>query len=212
MKNILLLCALALSVHSLSAQKKTVDESAYQSWQRINSKSLSYNGKWISYGTVFQDEEKENKKQIIIQEAPKGKRLVLNDISDLKFIGKKDWIQYSKNDSTLLQNLKTGTKKLWKSKHYTNALEETDFLYYSRPEAVKGDFFLQRVVFYNLESNDSVSVNNVKSSRFLKNQAIVYVQIEKDKAYLKHGIPGGKQETVYSGKAADFGDFQLNEI
>lgn len=211
MKNILLLCTLALSVHSLSAQKKTVDEAAYQSWQRINSKSLSYNGRWISYSTVFQDEEKENKKQIIIQEAPKGKRLVLNDISDLKFIGKKDWIQYSKNDSTLLQNLKTGVKKLWKSKHYTNALEGTDLLYYSRPEAVKGDSYLQRLVFYNLESNDSVFVNNVKSSRFLKNQAIVYVQIEKDKAYLKHGIPGGKQETVYSGKAADFGDFQLNE-
>ena len=120
MKNILLLCTLALSVHSLSAQKKTVDESAYQSWQRINSKSLSYNGKWISYSTVFQDEEKENKKQTIIQEAPKGKRLMLNDISDLKFIGKKDWIQYSKKDSTLLQNLKTGAKKLWKSKNYTN--------------------------------------------------------------------------------------------
>lgn len=211
MKNILLLCTLALSVHSLSAQKKTVDEAAYQSWQRISNKSLSYNGKWISYSSVFQDEEKENKKQTIIQEAPKGKRLVLNDISDLKFIGKKDWIQYSKNDSTLLQNLKTGVKKLWKSKHYTNTLDGTDLLYYSRPEAVKGDFFLQRLVFYNLESNDSISVNNIKSSRFLKNQTIVYVQIEKDKAYLKHGIPGGKQETVYSGKAADFGDFQLND-
>lgn len=211
MKKIVLLCALALGVHSLSAQKKAVDESAYQTWKRINSKSLSYNGKWMSYSTVFQDEEKENKKQIIIQEAPKGKRLVLNDVNDLKFIGKKDWIQYSKNDSTLLQNLKTGVKKLWKSRHYTNPLEGTDFLYYTRPEAVKGDFFLQRLVCYNLESNDSVSVNNIKSSRFLRNKSIVYTQIEKDKVYLKHGIPGGKQETVYSGKASDFGDFQLNE-
>ncbi|WP_229029202.1 hypothetical protein, partial [Flavobacterium sp. SLB02] len=112
MKNILLLCTLSLSVHSVSAQKKTLDQAAYQSWQRINNKSLSYSGKWISYDEVFQDEEKENKKQTIIQQAPKGKRLVLNDISDLKFIGKKDWIQYSKNDSTLLQNLKTGVKKL----------------------------------------------------------------------------------------------------
>ena len=210
MKKLVLLCTLALSVHSLSAQKKAVDESAYQTWQRINSKSLSYNGKWMSYSTVFQDEEKENKKQIIIQEAPKGKRLVLNNISDLKFIGKKDWIQYSKNDSTLLQNLKTGVTKLWKSNHYTNALEGTDFLYYTRPEAQKGEFFLQRLVCYNLESNDSVSVNNIKSSRFLKNKSIVYVQIEKDKIFLKQGIPGGKQQTVYSGKASDFGDFQLN--
>jgi len=210
MKKIVLLCALALSVHSLSAQKKAVDESAYQTWQRINSKSLSYNGKWMAYSTVFQDEEKENKKQIIIQEAPKGKRLVLNKCNDLKFIGKKDWIQYSKNDSTLLQNLKTGAKKLWKSKHYTNPLEGTDFLYYTRPEAVKGEFFLQRLVCYNLESNDSISVNNIKSSRFLKNKTIVYVQIEKDKVYIKHGILGGKQETVYTGKASDFGDLQLN--
>ena len=117
-------------------------------------------------------EEKENKKQIIIQEAPKGKRLVLNDINDLKFIGKKDWIQYRINDSTILQNLKTGAKKLWKTTHYTNALEGTDFLYYTRPESVKGEFFLQRLVCYNLESNDSVFVNNIKSSRFLKNKSI----------------------------------------
>ncbi|WP_269235534.1 alpha/beta hydrolase family protein [Flavobacterium flavigenum] len=211
MKKIVLLCALALGVHSLSAQKKAVDESAYQSWQRINSKALSYNGKWMSYSTVFQDEEKENKKQIIIQEAPKGKRLVLENVSDLKFIGKKDWIQYSKNDSTLLQNLKTGVKKLWKSKHYTNALEGTDFLYYTRPESQKGEFFLQRLVCYNLESSDSISVNNIKSSRFLKNKSIVYLQTEKDQVFLKHGIPGGKQEIVYSGKASDFGDFQLND-
>jgi len=210
MKKIVLLCTLALSVHSLSAQKKAVDELAYQSWQRINSKALSYNGKWMSYSTVFQDEEKENKKQIIIQETPNGKRFVLDNISDLKFIGKKDWIQYSRNDSTLLQNLKTGVKKLWKSKHYTNALEGTDFLYYTRPESPKGKFFLQRLVCYNLESNDSVFVNNIKSSRFLKNKSIVYVQIEKDKAFLKQGIPGGKQQTIYSAVAADFGDFQLN--
>lgn len=211
MKKTLLLCTLALGVHSLSAQKKTVDESAYQSWKRVDSKSLSYNGKWMAYSTVFQDEEKENKKQLIVQEAPKGKRLVLDNISNLKFIGKKDWIQYTKNDSTLLQNLKTGAKRLWKTKHYTNALEGTDFLYYTRPEAEKGSFFLQRLVCYNLETNDSIAVNNIKSSRFLKNKSVVYVQIEKDQVFIKHGIPGGKQETIYSGKASDFGDFQLND-
>ncbi|KUJ61298.1 hypothetical protein AR687_14025 [Flavobacteriaceae bacterium CRH] len=210
MKKILLLCTLALSVHSLSAQKKAVDESAYQTWQRINSKSLSYNGKWMSYSTVFQDEEKENKKQIIIQEAPKGKRLVFDKVNDLKFIGKKDWIQYSKNDSTFLHNLKSGQKRVWKIKHYTNALEGTDLLYYTHPETPKGKIFLQRLVCYNLESNDSLFVNNIKSSRFLKNKSILYLQIENDKVFLKHGIPGGKQQTVYSGNAADFGDFQLN--
>lgn len=210
MKKIVLLCTLILSVNSFYAQKKAVDETAYDQWKRVGSKALSYNGKWMSYSTVFQDENKENIQQIIIQGVPKGKRLVLNNANDLKFIGKKDWIQYSKNDSIFLQNLKTGVKKLWKSNHYTNALEATDFLYYMRPEAVKGDFFLERLVCYNLESNDSISVSNIKSSRFLKNKSIVYVQIEKDKVFLKQGIPGGKQQTVYSGKASDFGDFQLN--
>ncbi|QSB29188.1 S9 family peptidase [Flavobacterium sp. CLA17] len=210
MKKIVALCTLVLSVHGLFAQKKAVDESAYQTWQRINSKSLSYNGKWMSYSTVFQDEEKQNKKQIIIQEAPKGKRLVLENVSDLKFIGKKDWIQYNENNNTLLQNLKSDEKRLWKTQHYTNALEGTDILYYTRPEVAKGDFFLQRLVCYNIENNDSIFVHNIKSFRFLKNKSIVYVQIEKDKMFLKNGIPGGKQQTVYSGKAADFGDFQLN--
>ncbi|CAD0005330.1 alpha/beta hydrolase family protein [Flavobacterium chungangense] len=210
MKKIVLLCTLALSVHSLSAQKKVVGETAYDQWKRINSKSLSYNGKWMSYSTVFQDEQKESPKQIIIQEAPKGKRFVMNTISDLKFIGKKDWIQYHSNDSIILQNLKSGVKKLWKSKHYTNALDGTDLLYYTRPETQKGLFFLQRLVCYNLESNDSTFVNNMKSFRFLKNKSIVYVQIENDKVFLKQGAPGGKQQTIYTGKAADFGDFQLN--
>ncbi|RKR12026.1 prolyl oligopeptidase family protein [Flavobacterium sp. 90] len=211
MKKILLLCALVLSVHSLSAQKKALDEATYDQWKRVGNKALSYNGKWISYSTVFQDENKENTNQLIIQEAPKGKRLVLNNVNDLKFIGKKDWIQYSVNDSTFLQNLKSGVKKLWKSQHYTSALEGTDFLYYTRPEASKGNFFLQRLVCYNLETNDSLSIKNIKASRFIKNnKAIVYVQIEDGKVFLKHGIPGGKQETIYSGKAEDFGDFQLN--
>lgn len=210
MKKIIVLCILFMGIHSLSAQKKAVDEAAYQTWKRINSKSLSYNGKWMTYSTVFQDEEKENKKQIIIQEAPKGKRLVLDNVSDLKFIGKKDWIQYSKKDSTILQNLKSGQKRLWKIKHYTNALEGTDILYYTRPETPKGKTFLQRLVCYNIESNDSLTVNNLKSSRFLKNKSILYLQIENDIVFLKHGIPGGKQQTIYSGKASDFGDFQLN--
>lgn len=210
MKKIIVLCMLAMGIHSLSAQKKTVDDSAYQTWKRINSKSLSYNGKWMSYSTVFQDEEKENNKQIIIQEAPKGKRLVFDKVNDLKFIGKKDWIKYSKNDTTFLQNLKSGQKRVWKTKYYTNELEGTDFLYYTRPETPKGKIFLQRLVCYNVESNDSLSVNNIKSSRFLKNKSVLYVQIENDKVFLKHGTPGGKQETVYSGNAADFGDFQLN--
>lgn len=210
MKKIVLLCILSMGIHSLSAQKKVVDDSAYQTWQRINSKSLSYNGKWMSYSTVFQDIEKENKKQIIVQETPKGKRLILNNVSDLKFIGKKDWIQYSTKDTTFLQNLKSGLKRVWKIKHYTNILEGTDILYYTRPEAVKGDFFLQCLVCYNVESNDSLFVNNIKSFRFLKNKSIFYVQIEKDQGFLKYGIPGGKQQIIYSGKASDFGDFQLN--
>lgn len=210
MKKIILLCILGLSIHSLSAQKKVVDKSAYQTWQRISNRTLSYNGKWISYSTVFQDEEKENKKQIIVQEAPKGKRLVFDDVSDFKFIGKKDWIQYNLKDAVFLQNLKSGVKREWKTKHYTNIQEGTDILYYTRPEAAKGEFFLQRLVCYNLETNDSVFVNNIKSSRFLKNKSVVYVQIEKDKVFLKQGIPGGKQQTIYSGNVADFGDFQLN--
>ncbi|MEO7976052.1 prolyl oligopeptidase family serine peptidase [Flavobacterium sp.] len=210
MKKTIILCILGLSMHSLSAQKKAVDESAYQTWQRINSKSLSYNGKWMSYSTVFQDEQKENKKQIIVQGAPKGKRFVFDNVSDLKFIGKKDWVQYTKKDTTLLQNLKSGLKRVWKSKHYTTILEDTDILYYTRPEAEKGAFFLQRLVCYNVETNDSSFVNNIKSFRFLKNKFIFYLQIEKDQAFLKYGIPGGKQQTVYSGKATDFGDFQLN--
>lgn len=210
MKKIVLLCTLFLSVHSLSAQKKTVDESAFQSWQRINSKSLSYSGKWMSYSTVFQSEEKENKKQIIIQEVPKGKRLVLDKASDLKFVGRKDWIQYSKNDTLILQNLKSGERKVCNSRHGISFLDGTDFLYYTRPEAVKGDFFLQRLVLYNLQGGDSVFVNNVKSFRFLKNKTVFYVQIDKNQVFLKQGIPGGKQQLLYSGKASDFGDFQLN--
>lgn len=211
MKKIVTLCMLVIGIHSISAQKKAVDEAAYQSWQRINSKALSYNGKWMSYSVAFQDEEKESKNQIIIQETPKGKRLVLDNINDLKFIGKKDWIQYNIGDSIMLHNVKSGAKKLWKTKHYTTALQGTNFLYYTRPEAQNGEFFLQRLVCFNLESNDSITVNNVKSFRFLKNKSVVYVQIENDKLFLKQGIIGGKQQIVYSGKASDFGDFQLNK-
>ncbi|MEO8253717.1 MAG: prolyl oligopeptidase family serine peptidase [Flavobacterium sp.] len=210
MKKIVILCMFFLSIHSLFAQNKVVDASAYQTWKRINSKSLSYDGKWMSYTTVFQDEEKENKKQIIIQQTPKGKHIVFDNATDLKFIGKKDWIQYKVNDSTLLQNLKSGTKRVWKTEQYTTILEGTDFLYYTRPEAEKGNLYLQRLICYNIARNDSSSVNNIKSFRFLKDKSILYLQIEKDQAVLKHGFLGEKHQIVYSGKAADFGDFQLN--
>ncbi len=210
MKKLILLCFLFLGMHSLFAQKKEIGNSAYETWQRLNNKDLSYNGKWVSYSPVFQDEEKENKNQVFIKEISKAKSFVLNNASDFKFIGTKDWIQYRVNDSTIIQNLKIAVKKLWKSKHYTNTLPGTDILYYTRPESVKGEYFLQRLVCYNLESNDSTFVNNIKSFRFLKNNSIVYAQIENDKVLLKHGTLGGKHQIVYSGKASDFGDFELN--
>ena len=213
MKKTIILCVLFLSIHGLFAQK-IVDEQAYQQWRRIDKKGLSYNGNWMFYGTVFQDIEKANTNQVVVQQVPKGKRLVFDNASDLKFIGQKDWIQYSVKDSTFLYNLKSDRKILWKTKAYTNALSGTDMLYYTHPETKSNTagLWLQRLVCYNLESNDSLYISNVKSFRFLKSaKSIVYAQVNEGKVFLKKGILGGKQQTLYSANVADFGDFELNK-
>ena len=85
MKKVFLLCTLALSVHSLSAQKKAVDSIAYQSWQRIGTNKISYNGNWALYKTAFQDAEKESKPETFIVNTKSGKKLTLEKIGDKQY-------------------------------------------------------------------------------------------------------------------------------
>ncbi|MCR4029793.1 MULTISPECIES: alpha/beta hydrolase family protein [Flavobacterium] len=210
MKKIVLLCALALSVHSLSAQKKAVDSIAYQSWQRIGTNKISYNGNWALYKTAFQDAEKESKPETFIINTKSGKKLTLEKIGDANFVGTGDILMYQENNVTYLHNLATGNKKVWKTTDYTQTLEGTNYLYFSHFQMGKDGNNSNKLVFFDLAKNDSIVINNIKSSKMLRGQKIIFTQVNDNSIVLKYGDLKGPYKEIYSGSVAAFGDFSIN--
>lgn len=210
MKKIVTLCTLFMSVCSLLAQKKEIDSIAYQQWKRIDGSKISYNGNWVSYKTVFQDPEKEAKRETFIVNTKSGKKLILDQVSDANFVGTGDVIMYQDNNVTYLHNLATGAKKIWKVTDYTQAVEGTDYLNYSHFQVGKDGNNSNKLVFFDLAKNDSIILNNVKSSKILGGKKIIFTQLNNNTIVLKYGDINGPYKEIYSGQAANFGDFSIH--
>ncbi|WP_281233998.1 S9 family peptidase [Flavobacterium gelatinilyticum] len=205
MKKIFLLCILSAGIHSISAQKKVVDSIAYQSWKRVGTSKISYNGNWVTYKTVFQDTEKESEPETFIVNTKSGKKQTLNKISDANFVGTGDILMYQENNITYLHNLAAGTKKAWKISDYTQALEGTNYLYYTHYGNPAN-----KLVFFDLGKNDSIVINNIKSSKILRGQKIIFTQVNDNTIVLKYGDIKGPYKEIYSSPADAFGDFSMN--
>lgn len=200
-----------MGIHSISGQKKEVDSIAYQQWKRIGGSKISYNGNWVSYKTVFQDAEKESKPETFLVNTKSGKKQILDKVSDANFVGTTDWIMYQEDNVTYLHNLATGIKRIWKTTDYTQNIDGTDYLYYSHFVMGENGNNSNKLVVYDLAKNDSIVVNNIKSSKFLNNHKIIFTQVNKDAVVLKYGDIKGPYKEIYNGKAANFGEFSIND-
>ncbi|MCV2484790.1 prolyl oligopeptidase family serine peptidase [Flavobacterium sp. SH_e] len=210
MKKILLLCMLALGIHSISGQKKAVDSIAYQSWKRVGTNKISYNGNWVSYKTVFQDAEKESAPETYIVNTKSGKKITFEKVGDANFVGTGDLIMYQENNVTYLHNLATGAKNVWKTTDYTQTIEGTNYLYYNHFQMGKDGNNSNKLVFFDLAKNDSIVINNIKSSKILRGQKIIFTQLNNNSIVLKYGDLKGPYKEIYKGSPANFGDFALN--
>ncbi|MEP6929608.1 MAG: prolyl oligopeptidase family serine peptidase [Flavobacterium sp.] len=210
MKKIFLLCILLMGIHSISGQKKEVDSIAYQQWKRIGTSKISYNGNWAAYKTVFQDPEKESKQETFIVNTKSGKKITLDKVSDINFVGISDWIMYQENNVTYLHNLVSNAKKIWKTTDYTQSIQGTDYLYYSHFQTGENGNNFNKLVLYDLTKNDSIIINNIKMSKILRNQKIIFTQVNNNLTVIKYGDFKGPYEEIYSGLTANFGDFAVN--
>lgn len=205
-----ILCiAIFIVMQGLSAQKKDIDSTAYQEWKYIKSSEISYTGDWVAYNTVYQDFEKENPLQTYIVNTKTSENQVLKDVSSVKFVGTGNWVLYEKKGQNYLHNLDTEKFRPWQSQAYTNALKNTDFLYYTTFKASPDNANTQLVIYY-LKKNDSTSLDKLLSYNFYGLNKLIYAQIIEDKAVLKTGPLQGPYQTIYSCKASEFGNYNLN--
>jgi len=210
MTKIILLCiSSCIGLQSLFAQKKDIDSTAYQQWRYIKSPEISYTGDWVAYNTVYQDFEKANPPQTYIVNTKTLETQVLEEVSSIKFVGTGNWVLYEKKGQNYLHNLKTKKLRPWQSQAYTNAVTNTDFLYYTHFKTAPGNANTQLII-YDLKKNDSTSLDKLISFNFYGSDKLIFAQIIEDKTVLKTGPLQGPYQTLYTCKASEFGSYQLN--
>ncbi|MFI1772445.1 alpha/beta hydrolase family protein [Thalassobellus citreus] len=211
MKQFILICFTVLLVQHVEGQKKSIDTLAYKSWKRIASKGISYNGNWLFYSTAYQDEREANANTITVENVKSSQQIILNNVNDLEFVGTENWLKYTQNDSVFLHDLASNKKRHWSVTDYTRAIKNSDFLFYNHFGPFVNGGALQKLVYYNLEENDSIVINNVKRFKAYNNDHdIIFVQEESGNVYLKQGPIEGPYKTYYTCNANEFGDFELN--
>ncbi|WP_417887025.1 alpha/beta hydrolase family protein [Zunongwangia sp.] len=188
-----------------------VDSTAYRSWKRIEDEKISDNGSWIAYRTVYQDPFLENSSDLSIVNTNTKREKKLNGIYDFEFLGTGDWVKYTTQQETLLYNLKTNEKRPWKVTAFTQNLQSTNYLFYTKfkPSTSGGGEGSQTLVFYNLKTNDSIQLENIKNFKLLKQNTILYSQEEGEKIYLKYGKIKEESKIFYQQQKDKFGNFTL---
>ncbi|WP_111309568.1 alpha/beta hydrolase family protein [Confluentibacter sediminis] len=211
MKYTILIYLLFLCSLHVQAQKKEVDTTAYKTWKRIDKKSLSFNGEWMFYSAVYQDIDQENENEIILKNIKNDRQLILKNTEELNFIGTKDWVKYTKNDSTFLYSLATNKKRFWNVKDYTQSIKGTDLLFYIQYGPYVNGKSLKKIVYYDIEKNDSIVIRSIKDFSIIDDRKLlVFAQEINNETYLKSGRIGGVFKTLYKCESSNFGDFTLN--
>ncbi|WBL24341.1 alpha/beta hydrolase family protein [Zunongwangia sp. HGR-M22] len=208
-KTILILTVVLLSLQSLFSQKQEVDSTAYKQWKRIEDEKISNNGNWIAYRKVFQDPSQSNSADVYVVDVNSGKERKLERIYEFEFVGTGDWSFYTTDADIFLYNLKTEEKRTWKVAAYTQNLEGTDYLFYTEYETSTSGENSQKLVFYDLKTNKSTEIEQVKNFKLLDNNDIIYAQQEGSKIYLRYSKIKGESRVIYEQDADKFGNFML---
>lgn len=189
--------------------QKPLDSIAYEQWERIVSPQIAYNGKWIAYQKVFQDETRTSEPSCFFVSTTGREMRKLDSTSSVSFVGTENWVLYNKNEKPVLYNPENQEKRQLKTSSYVADIPGTNWLYYSEysPQNTEGTSTL---VFYHIESGKSISYSHIQSYKILDGQHILFSQIENDKIALQYGkIAGGALSTVYTGYSKDFGGFGM---
>ena len=168
---------------SLCASCLEIDTSAYTCWQRVDDYSISKNGLWVKYRYVSVGGEKEDMgKCYYFYNTRTGKTKIIKGIEYPEFFANGDWIHYTENNETIssMMNLLTNRKITWGQENTLEYSDESALVNYTRKDG--------SLVFWRLNSQDSIVYENIGNYRLLdKDRYILYIWKSDDGYELRYG-------------------------
>ena len=212
MNKIIALVACSLMVSYSFAQKRPLDIKACSQWNRIDDAKLSPTGRYVAYKIVPIEQgfdEICNIPTILYDNKNKGKRIELGNVENIYYFNSDKQLYYTKTDSTgttltYVVDLPSGNKRLWK---YPESLEPIKGVNLSasrlhidedKDKNIKSH---NNLIIRNLDTNDSICIENILSYEFYNgSKNIVFMSDKDDNRQIKYGTLKGPYRLLIQGK------------
>lgn len=203
----------------LVAQKKVIDQSAYQEWKRVENYNISQDGGFVTYRYRYIDNSDKNseiEKRYYLFDYVSKKNIVLDSISNPNFYANGQWLMYEKNEKSTLMRLKDKRSFEWTKEGAPNFIEDGQLVWYYVNEGK--DF-----VICDLSSGDTTFFASANCVNFYNNiGAFVFLKETPksiDICYYKVGKKGKQRvffsdttktlKTFFANKESNKGYFQI---
>lgn len=191
------------------AQKKAIDEAAYADWKRVDSYSLSQDGRYVTYKYSYISNPKKNKeleKKYYLFDNVTKKSTVLDSVSNINFAAGGKWMTFEKAGKSMLMRMKDKKVIEW-TREGSPSFELGSSVVSYRSNAGKDQ------VYYNLDNGDSIVYKGIgRVTIFGEGQMMMYQKDCENSSDLCYGkiAKGAKHTTLYSDKTKTLSSFNLN--
>lgn len=199
------------------AQKKVINEEAYAKWRRVDSYTLSPDGRFVTYKYSYMSNDSLNKaadKTYYLFDSKTKKTRTLADVSNLSFAVKGEWMVYEQHDKDngddsklMLMRMKDGKLTEWNREDRISL----------NPTKAMGTYTVNKgkdFVIYNLNTGDTVAFEGVKRVNLFDNEtSMIYIKENENSNDLYYGsvAKGAAHKLLFSDKSKTLSGYYFNE-
>ncbi|MEG0499501.1 MAG: prolyl oligopeptidase family serine peptidase [Rikenellaceae bacterium] len=168
---------------SLHAQKRALSDDDYALWRRVDSYTLSPDGRFVTYKYSYLTNDEKNKEcedTYYLFDNVTRKNQILKGVSDPSFQANGRWLLFDQDGKAMLMRMKDGKKIEWKR----NGSPSFDFGN-SKVTYNSGN----NLVIYDLEQGDSIVFEGVKRANFYNKGSMMLYLKDSDLYYGKTSAP-----------------------
>lgn len=162
---------------SIYAQKRALSDDDYALWRRVDSYSLSPDGRFVTYKYSYLANDEKNKEcadTYYLFDNDTRKSQILKGVSDLSFQANGRWLLYDQDGKTMLMRMKDGKIIEWtRSGSPSFDFDDSKITYNSG----------NNLVIYDLERGDSIVVEGVKRTNFYDKGSMMLYLKDSDLCY-----------------------------
>ena len=224
-KKCLILFVVILGTTVCSAQKKPLDVVAYDLWRRIDAPHMSEDGRWVTYRLAYINGEGHEKDEPVtyLRDVLKNMTYELKNVMTVSFFDHGKWLKYTVQpspmdtaetvkDSVFLMRL-SDMKRVYWNRPYNCEVNKTSakisYAYSLKDEKTSEE--INRLVVWDLESDDSVVLDNVSKPVLLNDcRTVAYLREENGCRCLYAGALKGKHRLIYKDGKSRLERFSLD--